>query len=53
MIPGREEWKGMTASKFSNAQKAFIVKQGQEGVPADEICRKAGISQAAHFDWRK
>jgi putative transposase len=53
MIPGREEWKGMKASKFSDAQKAFIVKQGEEGVPVAEICRKAGISQATYFNWRK
>jgi hypothetical protein len=36
----------MKASKFSEAQKAFILKQGADGVPVAEICRKAGISQA-------
>ncbi len=36
----------MKASKFSDAQKAFILKQGDDGVPVAEICRKAGISQA-------
>ena len=34
----------MRASKFSDSQKAFILKQGDEGVPVAEICRKAGIS---------
>lgn len=34
----------MKASKFSDAQKAFIVKRGEEGVPVAEICREAGIS---------
>jgi putative transposase len=29
------------------------VKQGEEGVPVAEICRKAGISQATYFNWRK
>ncbi len=29
----------MKASKFSDAQKAFILKQGDEGVPVAEICR--------------
>ena len=43
----------MKASKFSDAQKAFIVKQGEEGIPVAEICRKAGISQATYFNWRK
>ena len=43
----------MKASKFSDAQKAFILKQGEEGVPVAEICRKAGISQATYFNWKK
>ncbi len=43
----------MKASKFSDAQKAFILKQGDDGVPVAEICRKAGISQATYFNWRK
>ncbi len=34
----------MKASKFSDAQKAFVLKQGEEGTPVAEICRKAGIS---------
>jgi putative transposase len=46
---GREEWKTAKASKFSDAQKAFILKQGADGMPAAEICRKAGISQATHL----
>ncbi len=37
----------MKASKFSDAQKAFILEQGADGVPVAEICRKAGISQAS------
>ena len=43
----------MRSSKFSVAQKAFILKQGDDGVPVAEICRKAGISQATYFNWRK
>lgn len=39
--------------EFSDAQKAFILKQGDDGVPVAEICRKAGISQATYFNWRK
>ena len=38
----------MKASKFS-AQKAFILKEGHDGVPVADICRKAGISQATYF----
>ena len=43
----------MKASRFTDAQKAFVVKQGEEGVPVAEICRKVGISQATYFNWRK
>ncbi len=35
---------GMKASKFTDAQKAFVVKQGEEGTPVAEIGRKAEIS---------
>lgn len=43
----------MKASRFTDAQKAFVVKQGEDGVPVAEICRKAGISQATYFNWKK
>ena len=43
----------MKASKFSDAQKAFILRQGEEGAQVPEICRKAGISQATYFSWKK
>jgi putative transposase len=36
----------MKDSKFSDAQKAFILQQGADGIPVAEICRRAGISQA-------
>jgi putative transposase len=34
----------MKASRFTDAQKAFIIKQGEEGKTVAEICREAGIS---------
>ena len=43
---GWEERKAMKDSKFSDAQKAFILKLGADGIPVAEICRKAGIIQA-------
>jgi putative transposase len=43
----------MKASKFSDAQKAFILKQGADGMPVADICRRAGISQATYFNWKK
>jgi putative transposase len=43
----------MKASRFTDAQKAFIIRQGEEGTPVAEVCRKAGISQATYFNWKK
>ena len=43
----------MKASKFTDAQKAFIIKQGDEGTPVADICRMAGISQTTYFNWKK
>ena len=43
----------MKASRFSEAQKAFILKQGADGMPVADVCRKAGISQATYFNWKK
>jgi len=43
----------MKASKFSEAQKAFIIRQGEDGTPVAEVCRKAGISPATYFNWKK
>ena len=39
----------MKASRFSEAQKSFILKQGADGMPVADICRKAGISWASYF----
>ncbi|MEY9381607.1 putative transposase [Rhizobium leguminosarum] len=43
----------MKASQFLEAQKAFILKQGDEGVSVAEICWKTRISQATYFNWKK
>jgi putative transposase len=43
----------MKASRFSEAQKAFVLRQAEEGVPVGEVCRKAGISQATFYAWKK
>lgn len=39
IFPGWEERRTMKASRFSDAQKAFILKQGADGVPVAEIGR--------------
>ena len=43
----------MKASKFTDAQKAFIIKQAEDGTPVAEVCRKAGIGSATFFNWKK
>lgn len=36
----------MKASEFSDAQKAFVLKQSADGVPVTDICRNVEVSQA-------
>ena len=43
----------MKKSRFSEQPIAFILKQGDEGVAVAEVCRKAGISEATYYNWRK
>jgi putative transposase len=43
----------MKASKFSEAQIAFVLKQAEDDVAIADVCRKAGISDATFYNWRK
>jgi len=43
----------MKASKFSEAQIAFVLKQAEDGTAVGEVCRKVGISEATFYNWRK
>lgn len=43
----------MKRSKFTEAQIAFILRQAEEGAAIGEVCRKAGISEATFYIWRK
>ena len=43
----------MKGSKFSESQIAFVLRQGEEGTSVEEVCRKAGISQATYYNWKK
>lgn len=43
----------MKASRFTEAQIAFALKQAEDGTPVAEACRKAGISDATFYNWRK
>lgn len=43
----------MKKSKFTEAQIVFAIKQSEQGVRVDEICRKMGISEATFYNWKK
>lgn len=43
----------MKKSKFTESQIAFILRQAEEGTAISEVCRKAGISEATFYNWRK
>ena len=43
----------MKKSKFTDAQIAFVLRQAEEGTAIGEVCRKAGISEATFYNWRK
>ena len=43
----------MKKSRFSEQQIAFILKQADDGVSVEEVCRKAGVSQQTYYRWRK
>ena len=42
----------MKKSRFSEQQIAFILRQAEEGTTVEEVCRKAGISQATYYNWK-
>ena len=43
----------MKTSRFSDQQIAFVLWQAEEGTAVAEVCRKAGISEATYYVWRK
>ena len=43
----------MKKSRFSERQIAFILKQVDDGLSVEEVCRKAGVSQQTYYRWRK
>ena len=43
----------MKTSRFSERQIAFVLRQAEEGTSVAEVCRKAGISEATYYVWRK
>lgn len=43
----------MKTSKFTEPHIAFTLKQADGGVTVAEVCRRAGISDATVYTWRK
>jgi putative transposase len=43
----------MKKSRFSEQQIAFVLRQAEEGTAIAEVCRKAGISEASFYAWRR
>jgi len=43
----------MKKSRFSEQQITYILRQAEEGTSVEEVCRKAGISEATYYNWRK
>jgi putative transposase len=43
----------MKTSRLSDQQIAFVLRQAEEGTAVAEVCRKAGISEATYYVWRK
>ncbi len=41
----------MKVSRFSEQQIALLLKQVDDGVSVEEVCRKAGISQQTYYRW--
>jgi putative transposase len=43
----------MKVSKFSEQQIALLLKQVDDGLSVEEVCRKTGISQQTYYRWRQ
>lgn len=42
----------MKKSRFTETQIVAILKEADAGMPAKEICRKHGISDATYYNWK-
>ena len=50
---GNRRGSPMKRSRFTEQQIAFILHQAEDGVSAEDVCRKAGISIQTYYRWRK
>jgi putative transposase len=43
----------MKKSKFTEAQIVFALRQAENGVKIEDVCRKLGITQTTFHNWKK
>ena len=43
----------MPESQLKLSEIAFILRRAEEGTALTEVCRKAGISESAFYNWRR
>ena len=43
----------MRKSRFTDEQIAMALRQAEAGTPAEEICRKLGVSSATFYRWKR
>lgn len=42
----------MRSSRYSDSQILAILKQNEQGVPVNDLCREHGMSSALFYKWR-
>ena len=43
----------MKCKRYSDEQIAFALRQAENGITVEEICRKLGVSEATFYRWKK
>ena len=42
----------MKTSRYTDSQIMAILKQAESGIPASDLCREHGMSNATFYNWR-